>query len=112
MTEPPIVVVTNTSTREEALQIARAAVERHLAAAVNVVGPITSVYRWQGQVEIAEEWQCFIKASRARYEQVEQLVREFHSYELPGILALSVLTGNQDYLNWIEQETLTSSENP
>lgn len=101
----PILVLINSPTREEALQIANAAIERHLAAAVNVIGPITSVYRWQGTVETAEEWQCFIKTRRNLYAQVEQVIHEFHSYELPGILALSVWTGNQEYLNWIGQET-------
>lgn len=101
----PITVLTNTPTREEALQIASAAVERHLAAAVNILGPMTSVYRWEEKVEIAEEWQCLIKTSQELYDRVEQVIHEFHSYKLPGILALPVIAGSQSYLNWIGQET-------
>ncbi|HEU5377174.1 MAG TPA: divalent-cation tolerance protein CutA [Ktedonobacteraceae bacterium] len=101
----PIMVITNTSTQQEALQIASKAIERHLAAAVNISGPMTSVYRWQGKVETAEEWQCFIKTVQDRYSEVEQLIHEFHSYELPGIIALPLAAGSDKYLNWIEQET-------
>src|SRR5260370_15382713 len=100
-----IIVITNTPTKQEALQIASVAVERHLAAAVNVVGPMTSVYRWEDKVETAEEWQCLIKTGRDLYEKVEQVIREFHSYQLPGILAIPISAGSQSYLNWIEQET-------
>lgn len=89
----PIVVITNTSTKEEALQIASAAIEQHIAAAINISGPMVSVYRWQGKVETAEEWQCFIKTTRERYSDVECVIHEFHSYELPGILALPLATG-------------------
>ena len=100
-----IIVITNTPTKQEALQIASVAVERHLAAAVNIIGPITSVYRWEDTIETAEEWQCLIKTGRSLYEKVEQVIREFHSYQLPGILAIPVSTGSQIYLDWIEQET-------
>lgn len=105
----PIVVITNTPTKQEALQIAGAAIERHFAAAINIVGPLMSVYRWEGKVETAEEWQCLIKTSQQLYEQVEQVIREFHSYKLPGIFALPVTVGSQSYLNWIGQETQTQS---
>lgn len=101
----PIVVITNTSTKQEALQIASAAIERHLAASINISGPMTSVYRWEGKVETAEEWQCLIKTTRERYGDVEQVIHEFHSYKLPGIIALPLATGSDRYLNWIEQET-------
>lgn len=103
----PILVIMNTPTRQEALEIASAAVERHLVASVNISGPMTSVYRWRGKIETAEEWQCLIKTVRENYSDVEQLIHEFHSYELPGVIALPLATGSSGYLNWIEQETPT-----
>lgn len=101
----PILVLTNTPTREEALQIASAAVAKHLAAAVHILGPITSIYRWEGKIETTEEWYCLIKTRRELYGRVEQVIHEFHSYTLPAIVAWSVLTGSQNYMRWIEQET-------
>jgi len=100
-----LLVLTNTPTREEALQIASAAVERHLAAAIHILGPITSIYRWKGKIETTEEWHCLIKTTRELYDTVEQVIHEFHSYALPAILAWPVLTGSQSYLRWMEQET-------
>jgi periplasmic divalent cation tolerance protein len=100
----PILILTNTPTREEALQIAYTIVERHLAAAINISGPLTSVYRWEGQVETTEEWQCLIKTGRELYDRVEQVIYEFHSYTLPAILAWPAPAGSQSYMRWIEQE--------
>jgi len=75
----PLLVMTNTSTKQEALQIAREAIERHLAASVNISGPITSLYRWQGNIETTEEWQCVIKTVRERYSDLEHIIQTVHS---------------------------------
>jgi periplasmic divalent cation tolerance protein len=102
-----IQVLTTTARRDEAEKIGRALVERRLAACVQIVGPITSVYRWPGQIETAEEWQCWAKSRRERYPQIEAAIRGLHPYELPEILALGVLDGSPAYLAWLEAETAT-----
>lgn len=100
-----IQVVTTTSTRDEAQRIADALVARHLAACVQVFGPIASTYRWQGQVQHGEEWACTIKTRRALYAEVERAIRELHSYETPEILATPVEAGAERYLAWLTSET-------
>lgn len=95
-----ILVLTNTSSLEEAQAIADAAVERHLAAAAQIIGSVRSTYRWQGKVERTEEWVCLLKTSQTLYREVEQLIQSLHSYELPGILAIPIITGSEAYLHW------------
>ncbi|NQU24372.1 MAG: divalent-cation tolerance protein CutA [Candidatus Nealsonbacteria bacterium] len=100
-----IQVVTTTERKEDALAIARALVEQRLAGCVQVLGPVTSTYRWQGNVETAQEWQCWAKSRRGLYDQIEQTIRRLHPYEVPEILALPVTAGSSDYLAWLEAET-------
>ena len=100
-----IEVHTTIDSREAAQKIAETLVSRRLAACVQVSGPITSTYWWQGKMEQAEEWLCTAKTRRELYDQLEQAVREVHSYDVPEILAVSIVAGNADYLNWLSQET-------
>ncbi len=97
-------VVTTAGTREDADQIARAVVERRLAACAQVIGPITSTYWWEGEVETAEEWLCLIKSTEEAYPALEEAIRAVHSYEVPEILAVPVIAGNKAYLAWLEDE--------
>ena len=99
-----IQVMTATASREEAEKIARAMLETRLAGCVQIVGPISSAYWWQGTIESAQEWLCHIKTSRLLYPQVEATIRRLHSYRVPEILALPVVAGNKDYLKWLEGE--------
>jgi periplasmic divalent cation tolerance protein len=94
-------VLTTTGSEEEGEEIAAALVERRLAACVQVLGPIASTYRWQGEVQQEREWQCLIKTEAARYEQVEAAIRELHSYDEPEIVAIPILSGSPGYLAWI-----------
>jgi periplasmic divalent cation tolerance protein len=96
-----IQVLTTTETQEEAEKIAQTLVERRLAACVQIAGPITSIYRWKGKIERAQEFQCWIKTRDDLYPKVEAAVRQLHAYEVPEILALPILDGGQDYLSWI-----------
>jgi periplasmic divalent cation tolerance protein len=100
MTEARIVLST-TGSREEAQKIARALVERELAACVNIVGPIESVYRWQGKMEDAPEFLLIIKTTTAAFPAVRDAIRELHSYDLPECILLNVEDGRTDYLDWI-----------
>jgi periplasmic divalent cation tolerance protein len=100
-----IQVVTTTDKREDAERIARELVEQRLAACVQLVGPISSIYRWQGQIETAQEWQCWAKTRRDLYDAVEQAIRVLHPYEVPEILAVPIVAGSAAYLEWLEGET-------
>lgn len=99
-----IQVVTTTDKKEDAESIARNLVESRLAACVQVIGPVTSTYRWKGRVETAEEWQCWAKTEAGFYEDVEKAIRAIHPYELPEIVALPVLRGSPEYLDWLRRE--------
>jgi periplasmic divalent cation tolerance protein len=99
-----IQVVTTTKTKSDAQAIARAVVEKRLAACVQVIGPITSTYWWQGEIETAEEWMCVIKSRRDLYERLEEAIREVHPYDVPEILAVPVIAGSKSYLEWLDNE--------
>lgn len=100
----PILVLTNVPDAEAARAIGRGLVENRLAACVNCLPQVNSIYRWQDAIEEASEVTLLIKTSRERYAEVETLIRRLHPYELPEILALAIDQGWPDYLNWIEQE--------
>jgi len=99
-----IQVVTTVERKEDAERIARTLVEARLAACVQVVGPITSTYRWKGAVETAQEWQCVAKSRRDVYAQLEEAIRGVHPYEVPEILAVPIAAGSGDYLAWLDGE--------
>ena len=95
------IVLTTAGSQQEAGKIAHALVERRLAACVNIVPRIESVYRWQGKVETAQEWLLLIKTQAALYERVRDAVKELHSYDLPECVMLKVEAGSPEYLKWI-----------
>lgn len=95
------VALTTVGSPEEGRRIARELVERRLAACVNLVPNLTSVYRWQGAVEEAEEVLLVIKTTEAQLAALEAAVRELHSYEVPEFLALRVEAASQPYLEWL-----------
>ena len=97
-------IVTTTAERSDAQRIAHALVEQRLAACVQIVGPIESTYCWEGKIETANEWQCWIKTKAALFGEVEQAIRQMHPYQVPEILAMPVLAGSADYLHWLEAE--------
>ncbi len=94
-------VLTTASSSDEARRIARALVERRLAACVNILPQIESVYRWKGKVEEAQEWLLIIKTTAAGFERVRDVIRELHSYELPECVCVSIEDGSPEYLKWI-----------
>jgi periplasmic divalent cation tolerance protein len=97
-----IVVLSTCGSVEEAEKIARLLVERQLAACVNVLAGLQSIYRWEGAVESAAEWLLVIKSSRARFDELRVALEAAHSYKVPEILALPVVEGSQNYLNWLD----------
>jgi periplasmic divalent cation tolerance protein len=102
-----VVVLCNCSSAEEAQRIARLLVEKRLAACVNIIPAIRSIYRWQGAVEEATEHMMVIKTRAERYEALQEEIRELHSYSVPEIIALPIEHGSASYLDWIDQETTT-----
>ena len=100
-----IVVLVTAGSAEEAARIGRTLVEERLAACVNVVGPIHSIYRWEGAVEDAREWLLVLKARAADFGALEARVRALHSYAVPEVLALPVYGGAAAYLAWLDEAT-------
>ncbi|MGE0356523.1 MAG: divalent-cation tolerance protein CutA [Burkholderiales bacterium] len=99
-----ITVLTNLPDSESAFNLARSLVSRRLAACVNVLGPATSFYRWEGREEEASEMIVLVKTTRERYPELERAIREAHPYSLPEIIALPVERGLENYLGWVEDE--------
>lgn len=104
MTTEKRIVLTTAGSREEAQRIARALVDRQLAACVNLLGPIDSIYRWKGQVEEAQEWLLLIKTTAPGFAAVRDAIGELHSYELPECISLEVTDGSPDYLRWLGEQ--------
>lgn len=99
-----IQVITTVAQKDEAERIAHLLVERRLAACVQVIGPISSHYRWQGQIESSLEFMCQAKTRRELFSRVEATIRQAHSYELPEIIAMVIEDGGADYLAWIDAQ--------
>ena len=99
-----IQITTTTSNRQDADKIAAALVERRLAGCVQVGGPIASTYRWQGKVEMAEEWTCVIKTSRAQLDSIRQVFSEIHPYDVPELIVTPIVDGGAAYLKWLGEQ--------
>jgi|SRR5580704_14565412 periplasmic divalent cation tolerance protein len=104
-----IIVLVSCGSRAEARQIARALVERRLAACVSQIGfPVTSTYRWEGRVESAKEFLLLIKTSKKRFGALRAALRKLHSYKVPEIIALPIAAGSRAYLDWITTSLKTA----
>ena len=100
-----IVVFITASNEDEAAKIARALVEAHLAGCVNIVKGIRSIYSWQGKVEDESEVLMISKTRRELFEALLEKVKELHSYAVPEVIALPIVEGSADYLNWLKEVT-------
>ena len=101
-----LLILTNCPDEESANAIALALVESKLAACVNILPRMQSIYRWQGVVESATEIPLFIKSTVTNYPALEAAIRERHPYDVPEIIALPIQAGLPAYLNWVAAETL------
>jgi periplasmic divalent cation tolerance protein len=97
-----IVLVTCASI-EEARRIARHVVEQKLAACANIVPRVESIYRWKGKVERAKETSLMIKTTAARLRKLESEVKRLHSYDVPEVVAVPIVAGSQQYLEWLRK---------
>lgn len=96
------IILSTAGSEEEARKIAHALVERCLAACVNIVGPIQSLYRWKGTVENAAEYMLIIKTTAGAFPRVRDAIQELHSYELPECVMVAIEAGSSGYLDWID----------
>ena len=99
-------LLTTVENRDQAGELARGAVDGHKAACVQIIGPITSVYRWQGVLREDEEFLCLFKVPREGLEALIGFVRERHSYDTPEIVAVDSLFVDEPYLAWARRETV------
>ena len=97
-------VITVAGSKEEASKIAETVVQKRLAACAQILGPVSSVYRWEGKVERAEEWLCIMKTRAKLYPELESLISQVHSYDVPEILAVPIVEGSKSYLSWLNTE--------
>ncbi|MEN8256920.1 MAG: divalent-cation tolerance protein CutA [Thermodesulfobacteriota bacterium] len=101
-------VITTLASKEEADKLARHLVEQRLAGCVQVCGPITSFYQWQGTLENDQEFQLQIKSRCDLYDALAAEINKHHPYETPEIVALPIVSGSEEYLSWLEKELRTS----
>lgn len=109
---PSVVVLMTAGSRREAESIAVALVEERLAACVNLVAPVVSVYRWQGRVERGREVLLIAKTRRALVARLTARVQALHSYDVPEVIALPIEGGGAAYLEWVAGETRLPQKRP
>lgn len=97
-----LIVLTTMPDREGAISLAKRLVEQGLAACVNIGAEVTSIYRWEGELQQGNETTLTIKSSRRRYAELERQIARNHPYELPEIVAVPITAGLEDYLAWID----------
>src|SRR5438067_13574787 len=97
------IVFTTVGSKEEGRKIARALVESHAAACVNITGPVESVYWWQGKTETATEHLLIIKTMADAMDRVRDVITQLHSYEVPEVVTITIDEGSRAYLDWIAQ---------
>ena len=100
-----IVVLVTCGSEEQAANIANSLVEEGLAACVNIISPVRSIYRWEGKIWDEKEWVLIIKTQKKRFEELEKKVKSLHSYSVPEIIALPIVEGSESYLEWLEETT-------
>ncbi len=100
-----IVVLITCPNEDEAVKIAGAVVEEKLAACVNIIKNIRSIYKWEGKLQDDTEVLMIAKTHKDRFDGLQKRVKELHSYDVPEIISLSITDGSEDYLSWIRRST-------
>ena len=98
-----LIVLTSVGKPEDAEWIAREIVERRLAACVNILPAVTSVYRWKGDVEKTDEVLLLIKTTSDRFEPLKEAIVSMHTYELPEVVSVAIENGHRPYLDWLDE---------
>jgi periplasmic divalent cation tolerance protein len=99
------IVLSAVGSEQEAHKIAHILVKRRLAACVNILPHVQSIYRWKGEIESAQEWLLLIKTRADRFPAVRDAIGELHSYEVPECIVLEIEDGSLPYLQWLERAT-------
>jgi len=99
----PVLITTTTSTLEESKTIASILIENKIAACVNIIGPVRSLYSWKGNVEDDEEYKLFIKSFENNWQSLSSTIKKHHSYDVPEISMVYIENLNPDYLDWMKQ---------
>ncbi|MEW5767844.1 MAG: divalent-cation tolerance protein CutA [bacterium] len=100
-----VVILVTVSSSEEAEKIAQSLVEGKLAACVNIIPGLTSIFLWEGKIDRAAEFLLVIKTREERMKEVIKTVKDLHSYRVPEIIALPIVSGSEDYLKWMDEST-------
>ena len=103
-------ILTTTAKKGDAEKIANVLLDKKLSACTQIVGPITSIYRWQGKKEKSKEWLCVIKTERNHYKKIERLLQKIHPYKLPEIIATPIINGSLEYLAWMRKPRIKKQE--
>jgi len=103
MTAETMVVLTTCGNDEDANSLARALIERRLAACVNAVSKVASTYRWKGEIQQDQETLLIIKTTAERLSALERAIRELSKYDMPEVIALPIVAGSQEYLGWVRE---------
>ena len=98
-------IYVTTGSKKEALDIGRALIEARLAACANVIGGVTSIFRWQGKIEEEAEAVLILKTRRGLVDEATAKIKDLHSYDCPCVLSYAINGGNSDFLEWIVKET-------
>lgn len=96
-----VIVLVTTADREEAEKISRALLDERLIACANIIGPVTSLFWWNGKIEKAEEHMLLMKTRSEMFEKIAEKIKALHSYEVPEIIAISIIKGFKPYLEWL-----------
>jgi periplasmic divalent cation tolerance protein len=107
MSSEHVIVSSTTDSEESARALAAGVIDARLGACAQVVGPITSVFRWEGTVQTELEWRVDIKTAADRVAALTQHIKDHHSYDVPEIIATPITGGSAEYLSWLENETRT-----
>lgn len=99
-----IQISTTLANRSDAERVAKILAGKKLSACVQISGPVTSIYRWKGKIEKSKEWLCVIKTRSTLYKSMEKAIKSVHPYELPEIIAVPIIEGSKEYLDWIRKE--------
>jgi periplasmic divalent cation tolerance protein len=106
-----IVVIMTTPNKEEAAKIVRSLVRERLIACANIVGPVSSVFWWQGKIDEENEFLILMKSHKNPFERISERIMEIHSYDVPEIIALPIIEGSPPYLDWLKTSLQSVGEN-
>lgn len=109
MSEQFLLILNTCPDKETAIQVANTLVSKRLAACVNILPGLTSVYHWKGQIEASEEHLLLIKSTQAAFDEVEAAICDAHPYELPEVVAVPLVAGLELYLSWIGDNVVTGT---